>query len=101
MNGYRCPGQDKRFWRPEDIFEVACPFCGKRIEFWKDDSRVTCERCGNDVPNPRLNVNCARWCKFAEQCLGGAVEVQPSGSDDMCTGLSENNRDNEIEGKTE
>jgi len=74
MNGYRCPGQDKRFWRPEDIFEVRCPFCDKRIEFWKDDVRITCERCGNDVPNPRLNLSCAKWCKFAEQCVGKPVE---------------------------
>ena len=21
----RCPGQDTRFWKPEDIFEMKCP----------------------------------------------------------------------------
>ena len=101
MNGYRCPGQDKRFWRPEDIFESDCPFCGMRTEFWKDDIRVTCERCGNDVPNPKLNLSCAKWCKFAEQCLGGPVEAPPSGNDEMCTRLSANNKENEIEGEPE
>ena len=70
MNGFRCPGQDKRVWRPEDVFEAPCRFCGARIEFWKDDVFLECETCGNDVPNPRLNLGCAQWCKFAEQCLG-------------------------------
>ena len=84
MNGYRCPGQDKRFWRPEDVFEAKCPFCGKRIEFWKDDVRLTCERCGNDVPNPRLNLGCAKWCKFAEQCLGARKENVPRQGREGC-----------------
>lgn len=27
----KCPGQDMRYWKPGDIFDVSCPHCGKRI----------------------------------------------------------------------
>jgi len=66
----QCPGQDKRFWRPDDIFESPCPACGAAIEFWKDDVRRRCRGCGATAANPRFDMGCAAWCKFAEQCLG-------------------------------
>jgi hypothetical protein len=66
----QCPGQDKRFWKPEDIFESPCPHCGAAIEFWKDDPRRRCRGCGRTVANPRFDMGCAKWCKFAEACLG-------------------------------
>jgi len=36
----KCPGQDMRFWKPGDIFDTQCPKCGRRIEFFKDESGV-------------------------------------------------------------
>ena len=33
----RCPGQDMQFWKPEDIYDVECPKCQAKVEFWKDD----------------------------------------------------------------
>ena len=68
-----CPGQDRRFWRNEDIFEAPCPHCGEGIEFWKDDPRRTCGHCGKEAPNPKINLGCAQWCKFAKDCLGIVV----------------------------
>jgi hypothetical protein len=59
-----------RHWRPADIFEVACPSCGAEIEFWKDEPFRTCTGCSLEVQNPRVDFGCARWCKFAEECLG-------------------------------
>jgi len=52
MSRIICPGQDTRFWRPGDIFEVPCRRCGKRIR------------------NPKLSVGCAQWCEHAKECLG-------------------------------
>ena len=101
MNGYRCPGQDKRFWKPDDIFEVKCPFCDKRIEFWKDDVRLTCERCGNDIPNPRLNLSCAKWCKFAERCVGRPAEEAISRYGETRAGSSTDNRSHNPKGEKE
>jgi len=69
----QCPGQDKRFWKPDDIFESPCPECGAAIEFWKDDVRRRCRGCGATVANPRFDMGCAAWCKFAEQCLGASA----------------------------
>jgi len=67
----RCPGQDQRFWKPDDIFEVACPGCGCSVEFFKDEPQMKCRRCGRRVLNPRIDFGCAEWCKHGEHCLGG------------------------------
>jgi len=69
----RCPGQDTRFWKPTDIFEIQCPKCESRLEFFKDDVRRRC-RCGHEIINPKLDLGCARWCPYAEQCVGVAPE---------------------------
>ena len=65
-----CPGQDKRFWKPEDIFEIACPGCGEPVEFFKDDPKRECGSCGRVVTNPKMNLGCAEWCRYAKECLG-------------------------------
>ncbi|MBW8002250.1 MAG: HD domain-containing protein [Planctomycetes bacterium] len=67
---FRCPGQDQRFWKPDDIFEVECPDCGKTIEFFKDEPKLKCRKCGAMVINPKIDLGCAEWCQYAEQCLG-------------------------------
>ncbi len=79
----RCPGQDQRFWRPEDIFEINCTQCGKSIEFVKDEPKLKCHNCGNLVVNPRIDLGCAEWCQYAEQCTG----VTREGLDSVCDRL--------------
>jgi hypothetical protein len=69
----RCPGQDQRFWKPEDIFEVQCSGCGKINEFFKDEPKLKCRSCGQVVVNPKIDLGCAEWCQYAEQCLGVSV----------------------------
>ncbi len=66
----RCPGQDQRFWKPGDIFEVKCPGCGGPIEFFKDEPKLKCQNCGRVILNPKINLGCAEWCKYADRCLG-------------------------------
>jgi hypothetical protein len=48
------------------------------IEFWKDDLRRRCRKCGKKVANPRLDLGCAEWCQYADRCLeavaGGEAE---------------------------
>jgi len=65
---FRCPGQNTMFWKPGDIFEVSCPNCGKPVEFWKDDARRTCA-CGHRFLNPKRDIGCLEWCKYAEKCM--------------------------------
>ncbi len=67
---FRCPGQDQRFWKPGDIFEVKCPACGRPVEFFKDEPKLKCRKCGQEVANPKIDLGCAEWCQYAEQCLG-------------------------------
>jgi len=69
----RCPGQDLRFWKPGDIFEIQCPKCGRKIEFFKDEVRRKCG-CGHEIVNPKLDFGCAQWCQYAEQCVGVVSE---------------------------
>ena len=70
MNKTICPGQDTRYWRPDDIFEVECIKCGTKYEFFKDEASHKCPKCGNRVQNPKINLGCAQWCEHAKECLG-------------------------------
>ncbi|HPN84854.1 MAG TPA: hypothetical protein PK821_05900 [Victivallales bacterium] len=72
----RCPGQDMRFWKPEDIFIMKCLDCGNEIEFWKDEAFLCCRKCGKENKNPRIDLGCAKWCKFADQCLGRSADAE-------------------------
>ena len=65
-----CPGQDSRYWRPEDTAEVPCGQCGYGVEFFKDEGLRRCPRCGTRVRNPKLALGCAQWCEHAAECLG-------------------------------
>lgn len=74
----RCPGQDQRYWTPEDIFDVRCPHCGHAIEFWKDEPMRICSSCSKEVRNPRIDLGCAKWCKHAAECLGKMPDAMPA-----------------------
>jgi len=67
---FRCPGQDQRYWKPEDIFEVQCTGCGRALEFFKDEPKLKCRNCGEVTDNPKIDLGCAEWCQHAAQCLG-------------------------------
>ena len=66
----RCPGQNTQFWGPNDVFDIACPGCGKAIEFFKDEAQRRCNGCSKLVFNPRMDFGCANWCPMAKDCLG-------------------------------
>lgn len=66
----KCAGQDSRFWDFESIFTIPCPHCEEEIEFFKDDTSLTCKNCGHMVLNPKIDFGCASYCKYAAQCLG-------------------------------
>lgn len=70
MTAMRCPGQDSRYWKPGAVFEVECPNCGSPIEFFKDETKRKCRKCGHTMVNPKMDFGCAAYCKFAAQCLG-------------------------------
>ena len=70
MSEHKCPGQDQRYWKPEDIFFAPCPFCSAQIEFWKDEPVRTCSGCQREVRNPRFDLGCADHCKHGRECTG-------------------------------
>jgi putative nucleotidyltransferase with HDIG domain len=74
----RCPGQDQRFWKPGDIFEVKCPDCGQTTEFFKDEPKLKCRKCGQMVHNPKIDLGCAEWCQYAQQCVGAPAGKEVS-----------------------
>jgi len=69
-NTTMCPGQDTRFWRPGDIYDVTCGKCGRSVEFFKDEASRRCPQCGTRLQNPKLALGCAQWCEHAKECLG-------------------------------
>lgn len=70
MGSAMCPGQDTRYWKPDDIFEIPCSRCGRPVEFFKTDGARRCRSCGARVVNPKLRLGCAQWCQYAKECLG-------------------------------
>lgn len=66
----KCPGQSMQFWGPDDIFTIECPKCGNAVEFFKDDIRRRCRSCSHMFINPKLNLGCVGWCRYADQCAG-------------------------------
>jgi hypothetical protein len=81
-----CPGQDTRFWKPGDIFDIVCPSCGGAVEFFKDESRRICKKCGYEIPNPKLNLGCAQWCEHAADCLGAQAALAGGGAGEQALG---------------
>jgi len=56
-NIHRCPREEMGFLKPQDIFEVDCPGCGRSIEFFRDDNKQKCSNCGQVIANPRPTVS--------------------------------------------
>jgi hypothetical protein len=63
---------DPSNWKFGDIATVKCPHCGGDIEFWKDDVKRACDRCGQEVFNPSLKDTCLSWCDSAAECIGSS-----------------------------
>jgi hypothetical protein len=76
MEQMKCPGQDTRYWKPDDIFVAECPKCGAGIEFFKDDTRRRCAWCGHMFYNPKIELGCAEWCQYAEKCVPDLVRAK-------------------------
>ena len=66
----RCPGMDPSYFKPDDIKEHKCISCGNEIEFWKDDIKIVCKKCGQTNFNPNLGDTCIVWCRSASDCIG-------------------------------
>ena len=65
----RCPGQDLRYLKPSDVYDVTCPACGAKVEFFKDDRSQKCAECGTRFRNPKRDLGCAKWCPHADECI--------------------------------
>jgi HD superfamily phosphodiesterase len=70
----KCPGQDTLYWKPGAIYEVPCPQCGAKVEFFKDDTARKCPKCQHRFVNPNMDFGCAAYCQYAEQCIGTLPE---------------------------
>jgi putative nucleotidyltransferase with HDIG domain len=40
------------------------------VEFFKDEPKLKCRKCGQIVVNPKIDLGCAEWCQYAQQCVG-------------------------------
>ncbi len=89
MEQMKCPGQDTRYWKPDDIFVAECPKCGAEIEFFKDDTRRRCAWCGHMFYNPKIALGCAEWCQYAEKCVPDLVKAKKAAQNfkDLLSGM--------------
>ncbi|MBP7584577.1 MAG: hypothetical protein KBA61_11110 [Spirochaetes bacterium] len=62
----RCPGAANV--RTPELTVKQCPACGGTIEIFSDETTARCGRCGTEIF--RSLESCARWCRYAEECLG-------------------------------
>ena len=77
----RCPGQDLRYLKPDDVYDVACPSCGARVEFFRDDRSQKCSSCGARFRNPKIDMRCAEWCPYADECVDFVGENETGGQE--------------------
>ena len=63
---FKCPGQDDRNIKAEDIH---CPECGFMMEIFSDEIKARCPKCKAVVLRQRL-PSCIEWCKAARECIG-------------------------------
>jgi hypothetical protein len=68
----KCPGQDRRYWVGEPVFDMPCPKCGTMVELFQDEGSGRCRKCGHRFLNPKTAVSCAQWCPQAKECVGFA-----------------------------
>ena len=45
----KCPRQDPNNLKIADVFEIACPGCGEKMEFFKDEQQRKCPQCGQMI----------------------------------------------------
>jgi ribosomal protein S27AE len=65
----RCPGSSNV--RTPTLSIKKCPQCGEDVEIFSTDTKVACGYCGFVIHNDI--ASCARWCKYAKECLGEEV----------------------------
>ena len=65
----KCPGMNPENWKFDDIKQISCKKCGQPIEFWKDDVKIKCRKCGLYNFNPDLDNTCLSWCDKAVECI--------------------------------
>ena len=58
----KCTGNNTREWGFDAIFDVKCPHCGAPVEFFKDEIKRPCPKCGQRVANDRRDYGCNQWC---------------------------------------
>lgn len=50
---HRCPKEEEKFLKADGIYEVECSACGDFVEFFADDQKQKCSKCGLEITNPR------------------------------------------------
>ncbi|MHC4119488.1 MAG: FmdB family zinc ribbon protein [Planctomycetota bacterium] len=49
---HRCPRDEEKFLKPDGIYDVECSGCGEAVEFFADDAKQKCHKCGLVLVNP-------------------------------------------------
>ncbi len=49
----KCSGSESIPSSPGAVTEISCPKCGYEIEFFSDDAKRKCKKCGQVIENPQ------------------------------------------------
>lgn len=50
---HKCPKQENRSWETDDVCDIQCPGCGQTVEFFKEEEKRKCRKCGQVITNPK------------------------------------------------
>jgi len=56
--GDGCGSGDTKKWGPNSIYDILCKICNTPVEFFKDEKKHTCPKCGDMVYNDTVNKDC-------------------------------------------
>lgn len=62
-----CPGI-KNIIGPVQIIMRTCPACSEEVEFFSDETKASCPKCGRTL-HQEATSSCVSWCKYAEKCI--------------------------------
>jgi len=52
----RCPEEEEKFLNQDGIYEVDCSGCVEAVEFFAEDEKQKCRKCGLVLVNPKRQV---------------------------------------------
>jgi predicted RNA-binding Zn-ribbon protein involved in translation (DUF1610 family) len=84
MSLTHCPGI-RDIIGPVQIIVRTCPACSEEVEFFSDETKVKCPKCGRTLHRD-ASPSCVTWCQYALKCIADLKQrglIQPSRAEEL------------------